>query len=77
MRFPRMTTRRWLIVVAVAAVVLAAGEILRRRRSRFLERSLYHWTEGSGTADEIPRLPQRWLHVTPFRSAPTPRFLER
>jgi hypothetical protein len=29
MRLPRMTTRRWMIVVAVAAITLAAGMLIR------------------------------------------------
>lgn len=49
MRFSRMTTRRWMIVVAVAAGLLAATDVLLRRRSRLHERSQHHWAEGYGT----------------------------
>jgi hypothetical protein len=35
MRLPRMTTRRWLIAVAVVAVALAASIVIERRRHHF------------------------------------------
>lgn len=70
MRFPRMTTRRWMVVVIVVAALLSATEGLRRRRSAFLERSGYYWGEAYGTSDELPPLPERWKHWTPFRPGP-------
>jgi hypothetical protein len=45
MRFPRMTTRRWMIVVAVVGLVLGmaiAGLRLHRRRELFLVLTKYH-----------------------------------
>jgi hypothetical protein len=41
MRLPRMTTRRWMLVVAVAAVTFGAIAI-ERRRVRFGEIADYH-----------------------------------
>lgn len=39
MRFPRMTTRRWLVVVAMIAIPLGLCE---ERRSRFLATAAWH-----------------------------------
>jgi hypothetical protein len=33
MRLPRMTTRRWMVVVVIVAVVLGAGMLIQRSRS--------------------------------------------
>jgi hypothetical protein len=41
MRFPRMTTRRWMVAVAVVAVMLAAAALFRRHPS-LCERGDYH-----------------------------------
>ncbi len=41
MRLPRMTTRRWMVVVAIAAVMLAAAALFRRHL-RLCERGDYH-----------------------------------
>jgi hypothetical protein len=41
MRCPRMTTRRWMVAVAVVAVMLAAAALFRRHLS-LLERGDYH-----------------------------------
>ena len=41
MRLPRMTTRRWMIAVAVVAVMLAASALFRRHLS-LRERDDYH-----------------------------------
>ncbi len=36
MRFPRMTTRRWMTVIALAAVLIAAEERLRSLRASYI-----------------------------------------
>jgi hypothetical protein len=45
MRLARMTTRRWMIAVAVVAVALGA-ELTRRRSREFRELARYHAGEG-------------------------------
>lgn len=42
MRFPRITTRRWMLTVAVLAVPLTALTFLQRRAARFHRRAAYH-----------------------------------
>jgi hypothetical protein len=46
MRPPRMTTRRWMIAVALVAVPLAVATELGRRRSEDLRRAAYHAYQG-------------------------------
>jgi hypothetical protein len=41
MRLPRMTTRRWMIMIAVVAIVLGAIAI-DERRDRFRQLAAYH-----------------------------------
>src|SRR5262245_47973192 len=41
MRIPRMTTRRWFVVVAIAAVLLAT-ELMRERWSRYRLKARMH-----------------------------------
>jgi|SRR5215467_5754768 len=43
MRLPRMTTRRWMIAVAVVALICAAAVILRERKERFGRIARRHW----------------------------------
>jgi hypothetical protein len=42
MRLPRMTTRRWMIVVAMIGVALGGLEVLRRRREYDLAMAAHH-----------------------------------
>jgi hypothetical protein len=42
MRLPRMTTRRWMIVVAVVGLLMGGTVRLKQRRDRFLARAEYH-----------------------------------
>jgi hypothetical protein len=51
MRVPRMTTRRWMIAVAVMAVMLAAAAALFRRRLGLRERGDYHARRGGILTD--------------------------
>lgn len=45
MRWPRMTTRRWLIAVAVVAVVLAVRAELERMRQQQVEAEIRQLTQ--------------------------------
>ena len=42
MRLPRMTTRRWMVAVAILAVGLEATAALFRRHHALLQRAAYH-----------------------------------
>jgi hypothetical protein len=45
MRLPRMTTRRWMVAVAVVAMLMGEADIaqrLRRRRDEFVSRAQWH-----------------------------------
>jgi hypothetical protein len=42
MRLPHMTTRRWMVAVAVVAVVMGGGIWLRERRRSFESLAAYH-----------------------------------
>jgi hypothetical protein len=42
MRLPRMTTRRWMVLVATVAILIGVGLELGRRSSRFARLSAYH-----------------------------------
>ena len=42
MRLPRFTTRRLMVLVAIAGVVLGAGQELRRRSSRYRAIAIAH-----------------------------------
>jgi hypothetical protein len=44
MRWPRMTTRRWMIVVMMIGVALGGVEWLRRRRAFALEMASHHYS---------------------------------
>ena len=64
MRLPRMTTRRWMVVVAVVAVTFGAMAIERRRRADYTDHFLYHaqGLEGSSHSHDpssfFARLPE-------------------
>lgn len=47
MKLPRLTTRRWMLIVAILAVLIAATTELKRRRARFQWLAEYH-LENSG-----------------------------
>ena len=55
MRFPRMTTRRWMAAVAVVAVMLAAAALFRRHLS-LRERGDYHERRERVQADRVRAL---------------------
>jgi hypothetical protein len=57
MRFPRMTTRRWMVAVAVVAVMLAAAVLVRRYLS-LRERGDYYETRERIQADRARVLGQ-------------------
>jgi hypothetical protein len=42
MPLPRMTTRRWMVVVAVVGLALCGTEVLRRRHNDFAYRAELH-----------------------------------
>jgi hypothetical protein len=51
MRLPRMTTRRWMVAVAVVALLLGTaviGHRLKRRHDYFLSRAQYHVSGEAG-----------------------------
>jgi hypothetical protein len=50
MRLPRMTTRRWMIAVAVDAVPLG---VVLERRSRFLTLSHYHKVQAGSLVFDV------------------------
>ena len=52
MRLPRMTTRRWMIVVAVAAL-LTGWFVLARRSAHYRREALYHsWAAARAASRE-------------------------
>jgi hypothetical protein len=55
MRLPRMTTRRWMIVVAILAVGLA--DVGRRRHLALRQRAAYHEKIERLVTDTAPKLP--------------------
>ena len=42
MQLPRMTTRRWMIAVAVMGIILGVSVELQRRHARFLDLATHH-----------------------------------
>ena len=77
MRLPRMTTRRWMVVVAVLALLAGVAIELQRRRARF------HAIAARNRAKEInPQFPylsitykewesltKRWPRLRPYYAA--------
>jgi hypothetical protein len=63
MRLPRMTTRRWMALVAVVGVILT-GIHLRRLRSEYLVLSAY-----CAAKEEISRAHAGWNHASIHRLA--------
>jgi hypothetical protein len=59
MRLPRMTTRRWMVAIAVVAVGLA--DVGRRRHLALLQRAAYH--------EEIERLVTNTAPQVPANAA--------
>jgi hypothetical protein len=81
MRLPRMTTRRWMIAVAVAALIMTRVEV-RRRQNEFQQLAEYHKKEralivaGRGrTSGEIEiwlrhdPLQRSWRHSSVWKAA--------
>ena len=50
MRLPRMTTRRWIVAVAVVGIVLAGVEVLRQRRAFALAMASRHTASAAATS---------------------------
>jgi hypothetical protein len=65
MRLPRMTTRRWMIAVAVVAVMLAAT--LFRRHLRLRERGDYHARQEEVLTDRARHLEQLALEFADWK----------
>jgi hypothetical protein len=42
MRLPRMTTRRWMVVMAAIGLVIGGGVLLKQRRDFFLSLVVCH-----------------------------------
>ena len=64
MRLPRMTTRRWMIDVAVVAMLvgwIVGAEWLRRRRDEFLSRATASRDRGHLECELAPR--SIWRHT--------------
>jgi hypothetical protein len=57
MRLPRMTTRRWMIAVAILAVGLATTVALFRRHLALRQRAAYHEEIERLVTDTAPQLP--------------------
>ena len=67
MRPPRMTTRRWMIVVAVVVAAMVMGGVvgvrrLEQRRAGFLDRAQYH-AEEKTRLTEMVDLDRRYLDL--------------
>ena len=78
MRLPRMTTRRWMIVVAIAAILIFGLELDRRSR-RFARLAAYHTNlalEHFGTLMAFGGEPPPIRDVPPAGLGPT-RYLHR
>lgn len=56
MRLPRITTRRWMIAVAVVGIALGTVETLRRRNSFYNARASYHAREAVTFTEEAESL---------------------
>jgi hypothetical protein len=57
MRRPRMTTRRWILTLAVVAIPLSAANRLAQRRACFLARAADHQDTGTKIALDAVRYP--------------------
>ena len=53
MRFPRITTRRWMIVVALIGLVSGSAIALKRRSETFWDCAQFHAAEIYGIEEEI------------------------
>ena len=63
MRLPRMTTRRWMIVVAIAATLLTAEKLRRNWRERSLKAAAYlavakSWSDDASKVELMMVLPR-------------------
>ena len=61
MRLPRMTTRRWMVVVAIVAFVIA-GEQMRRASARYRLRAESHALREA----DLRREAEKWRGVQPW-----------
>ena len=50
MRIPRMTIRRWMIIVALVTAIITVGQLVRRSR-RFQRLARWHQSQASAFAD--------------------------
>ena len=75
MRLPRMTTRRWMIAIAILAILLAPVAIeLPRRRARFRALAAHYRAKEliapfrylSITFNEWQSLQKRWPRLRPY-----------
>lgn len=65
MRFPRMTTRRWMIAVAFAASFLAAGVTLHRRSTYLQALADYHESRSEIEFFALDSSPQKHAVAVP------------
>jgi hypothetical protein len=66
MRLPRMTTQRWMIAVAVVAIIMTTVGI-RRRQNEFLQLAAYHKKEWSHIVGRVSDDGVTWLRYDPLK----------
>ena len=79
MRLPRMTTRRWMVAVAIVAILIGVGLEVGRRSRRFARLAAYHSNvalEHFGTLMAFGGEPPPIRDVPPAGLGPT-RYLHR
>jgi hypothetical protein len=75
MRLPRMTTRRWMVAVAVVGLLMG-GYRLKQRHDDFLSRAQYHAGRGTFLDSFHKRLIAYWDGRGGFRGHPDLEALE-
>jgi hypothetical protein len=67
MRLPRMTTRRWMIVVAVVSLLISGGLRLKQRRDYFLSLARSHAQKMPSSTAEGKALKSRFGSTSGMR----------